>query len=155
MLPIVASYDMGWNKRSMGRVYNPLSGHEFLIGCRSGNVISFGVRSKKCVKCSRYKRLGTSPNVHRCTINHEGSSGSMEAKLALELTTNMFNDKKGKVFLNEIVSDDDSTMRALLQHKSNHTKGILPPHISQPRFLADPSHRIKVMSTLFKDGYKN
>ena len=46
-LPIVASYDMGWNKRSTGRVYDSLSGHAFLIGCRSGCVISFGVCAKK------------------------------------------------------------------------------------------------------------
>ena len=47
------------------------------------------------------------------------------------------------------MSDDDSTMRALLQHRSNHDKGLLPSHIPQPVFLADPSHRIKVMSKPF------
>ena len=31
-LPIVASYDMRWNKRSTERVYDSLSGHAFLIG---------------------------------------------------------------------------------------------------------------------------
>ena len=30
-LPIVASYDMGWNKRSTGRVYNSPSRHAFMI----------------------------------------------------------------------------------------------------------------------------
>ena len=29
------SYDMGWQKRSGGRVYDSLRGHEFLTGCRS------------------------------------------------------------------------------------------------------------------------
>ena len=85
-IPIVASYDMGWNKRSTGRVYDSLSGHAFLIGCRSGCVISYGVCAKKCAKCGSAKRLGIDPPPHNCTINHEGSSGSMEAKLALRLT---------------------------------------------------------------------
>ena len=30
LLPIIASYDMGWNKRSTGRVYDSLSGHAWL-----------------------------------------------------------------------------------------------------------------------------
>ena len=86
---------------------------------------------------------------HICSINHEGSSGSMEAKLALELTTKLFDESKGRVYLNQIVSDDDSTMRALLKHHDNNTKGKLPPYIPQPDFLADPSHRIKVMAKPF------
>ena len=45
-LPIIASYDMGWNKRSTGRVYDSPSGHAFMVGCHSGNVISFGVLAK-------------------------------------------------------------------------------------------------------------
>ena len=148
-LQLSASYDMGWNKRSTGRVYDSLSGHAFLIGCRSGKVISFGVRAKKCAKCSRSKRLGTSPVSHFCTINHEGSSGSMEAKPALSLTTELFDKSKARLYLNEIVSDDDSTMRALLKHQSNNDKGRLPRNIPQPDFLADPSHKIKVMSQPF------
>ena len=46
LCPLAVSYDMGWNKRAGGRVYNSLSGHGFLIGCRSGKVIEFGVLKK-------------------------------------------------------------------------------------------------------------
>ena len=60
-IKIVASYDMGWNKRSTGRVYDSIYGHSFLIGCRSGKVISFGVRAKKCAKCSWYNKIGVTP----------------------------------------------------------------------------------------------
>ena len=148
-LPIVASYDMGWNKRSTGRVYDSLSGHAFLIGCRSGCVISFGVCAKKCAKCGRAKRFGIDPPEHDCTINHEGSSGSMEAKLALRLTEEIYRKKNGRVYLQKIVSDDDSTMRSLLRHQKNNDKGKLPIDIPEPLFLADPGHRIKVMSKPF------
>ena len=51
--------------------------------------------------------------------------------------------------MNEIVSGDDSTMRALLKHNTNNNKGMLPTIIPQPKFLADSFHRIKVMSKPF------
>ena len=41
------------------------------------------------------------------------------------------------------MTDDDSTMRSHLKNIKND--GKLPDHIIQPIFLADPSHRIKVM----------
>ena len=70
-----------------------MSGHVFLIGCRSGTVILFGVCAKKYAKCGRAKRLGINPTPHSCTISHVGSSGSMEAKFALELTKELHNKK--------------------------------------------------------------
>ena len=42
-----------------------------------------------------------------------------------------------------IVSDDDSTMRSVLKHPS---KGKLHTDIPEPSFLADPSHRVKVVA---------
>ena len=84
-LGIIVSYDMGWQKRSTGRIYDSLSGHGYMIGCLSGKVVSFGVRSKKCVKCTRATNKNMVVKPHFCTINHHGSSGSMEAALALGL----------------------------------------------------------------------
>ena len=45
-----------------------------------------------------------------------------------------------------VVADDDSSMRALLKHKTNNHKGRLPQEMSQPEWLADPSHRAKVVA---------
>ena len=53
-----------------------------------------------------------------------------------------------------IVSDDDSTMRAVLKHPSKgarvhvlkSSKGKLHEDIPEPSFLADPSHRVKVVA---------
>ena len=73
----------------------------------------------------------------------------MEAKLALQLTVEMYETSNEKIKRQKLVSDDDSTMRSLLQHSSNHEKGQLPDKVPQPVFLADPSHRIKVMSKPF------
>ena len=62
-----------------------------MIGCQSGKLISFDVLAKRCVKFARAARseLDVCPP-HICTINHEGSSGSMEEKLALQLTVELF-----------------------------------------------------------------
>ena len=37
-------------------------------------------------------------------------------------------------------------MRALLKHGINHPKGKLKPEIPEPEWLADPSHRTKVVA---------
>ena len=43
-VPIAVSYDMGWQKRAGGRVYDSLSGHGYFIGCRTGKVVAMGVK---------------------------------------------------------------------------------------------------------------
>ena len=136
---------MGWQKRSTGKIYDSLSGHAFTIGATTGKVIGFMVKSKSCSKCKTANRLGIEAEEHDCQINFEGSSGAMEAAVALELCIQL-HDGDYEVFVEKIVSNDDSTMRAHLCHD-----GKLLPRIDAPTFLADPSHRIKVMAQpLFK-----
>ena len=84
---------------------------------------------------------------HKCSINYEGSSGAMESRLALTLTERLFSDSKGRLYIEHLVSDDDSSMRSLLVHKSSdNDKGGLPATIPAITFFADPTHRIKVMA---------
>ena len=53
-----------------------------------------------------------------------------------------------------IFSDDDITIRAVLKHPSKgdrgqvlkSSKGKLDEEIQEPYFLADPSHRVKVVA---------
>ena len=40
---ISVSYDMGWQKRATGRIYDSLSGHGFFVGCSSKNVVRHGL----------------------------------------------------------------------------------------------------------------
>ena len=70
----------------------------------------------------------------------------MEASLALDLIMDMFNKMNGKVYIEKLVSDDNSTMRSLLQQKTVHDKGQLLEATPQPFFVCDLSQRIKVMS---------
>ena len=45
-----------------------------------------------------------------------------------------------------VVADDDSSVRALLKHQHNNLKGRLPEEMIEPEWLADPSHRTKVVA---------
>ena len=138
---------MGWQKRSTGKLYDSMSGHGFIFGCRTGNIIGFRVKSKACSTCSMANSLNVVPNEHDCQVNWDGASGAMEAGVALELCIDLHESSGFDIFIETVCSDDDSTMRAHLQHAVND--GKLPDHIPTPKFLADPSHRVKVMSTPF------
>ena len=72
-ISISVSYDMGWQKRSTGRIYDSLSGHGFFIGCLTGNVIMMGIMKKNCSQCGS----DTKAMPHMCTVHWDGSSGAM------------------------------------------------------------------------------
>ena len=142
-VPLTISHDMGWQRRSTSRVYDSISGHGFLVGCRSHQVIHMGVMAKKCGVCSVYNRRRDVVKEHSCTINHDVSSGSMESLLRLQLVESIAEEWNGRVFIKEIVLDDDSKLRAKLQHVENG--GLLQASTPEPTFLCDPGHRTKIM----------
>ena len=53
---------------------------------------------------------------HDCCVNWAGSSGGMEAAGALGLCIELHDNSGYNIFVQTIVSDDDSTMRAHIQH---------------------------------------
>ena len=144
---LAVSYDMGWQKRSTGKLYDSLSGHGFIFGCKTGNIIGFRVKSKACSICSNANRLNIPAKEHICKVNWDGASGAMEAGVALELCIALHDSSSFNIYIESVCSDDDSTMRAHLQHEKHG--GKLPDRIPTPTFLADPSHRIKVMASPF------
>ena len=73
----------------------------------------------------------------------------MEVDAALHLYKILFNDNDIKVFLKVIVADDDSSMRALIRHPDNNSKGKLLLEIPDPEWLSDLSHRTKVVAKPF------
>ena len=123
-----------------------------MIGCLSGQIISSAMKAEKCMKRTSTNRRQINMETHLCTANHVSFSGLMEGFFDLELAKDVFNRNNGKVYLNEFVNDDDSTMSCLLQHKVNADKFKLPDNISQLKFRADLSHRIKVMAKPFFNG---
>ena len=133
---------MGWQGRSSGGLYDSLSGHAYLIGCRTGKVIMRGVMQKKCSTCTSYNKRDLPVPKHICNINHQGSSGSMESILCRILLEEVDTMSFNKVAVAEVVSDDDSTLRSYCSAVENG--GSLRPGVREPKYLADPSHRAKV-----------
>ena len=70
----------------------------------------------------------------------------MEADAALTLYKDIYHKSDKKIYLKTVVADDDSSMRALLKHRCNNPKGRLPEEMNEPDWLADPSHRTKVVA---------
>ena len=56
----------------------------------------------------------------------------MEADAALTIYEELYYESQKKTALQYIVSDDDSSMRALLKHGINHPKGKSKPKIPEP-----------------------
>ena len=143
-VPLTISYDMGWNKRSGGRVFDSPSGHGYFIGCLTGNVIKMGVLSKICSVCKQNRTNNKPVPPHSCRKSYDGSSGSMEQYLAVQLCEEIKQDFKGTVGIDTIVSDDDSKLRSNCQKKKNG--GRLEDDTMEPTFLCDPGHRVKTMT---------
>ena len=76
----------------------------------------------------------------------------MEASAILKMVEDAFLNRFFVIDI--IVSDDDSTMRAVLKHASKgsrgqvlkSSKGKLHTDIPEPSFLADTSHRVKIVA---------
>ena len=66
---------------------------------------------------------------HVCPRNYDGSSKS-----------------EGKVYVRALVTDNNASLRAVLSHPTPKGKGRLSPDIPPPEFLADPSHRTRVVA---------
>ena len=149
---LTMTYDMGWQKRSYRRRYDSSSGHAFIIGERSKGIIGMVLYSKACRKCYAVEKRREDSEEHEFPKNFKGSSKSMEASAILKMVEDAF--YNCFFIIDVIVSDDDSTMRAVLKHPYKgargqvlkSSKGKLHTEIPEPSFLADPSHRVKVVA---------
>jgi hypothetical protein len=159
-LGLAVSMDMGWQVRSSGRTYASNSGHNLCIGCRSGKILDYLVLSRTCSVCVAAKKQKHKPKEHICVQNHEGSSKSMEPLSTCEIATRLYrrnveggnNDSNCKVYVDQLLTDDDSTTRSNMAPVGTRKKdkGRLPPDVPQPtKFLTDPSHRTRVYAGHF------
>ena len=76
---------MRQQRRETCRVFNSMSGHDFLIGCRTGNAIQFGLNKKFCLTCTSANRRNVDVKDNPCSINWDGASGAMESSSSLDL----------------------------------------------------------------------
>ena len=143
---LVASTDMGWQKRSSGRRYDSPSGHMFFIGAQTNKIIDYDLMCVSCNICQYATKKRKAPKPHRCYKNFDGHAKAMEATTAAKLVTRISEDNFGKARISTIIADDDSSMRSHCSHQGGLHEGI-----HEPLFLADPSHRCKVIAKpLFK-----
>ena len=80
---------------------------------------------------------------HKCNSSHDGSSGSMESTLYRQILEETTEKTNTRVSVGTLVTDDDSTLRShcrLLEHGDKLCEGV-----PEPTFLADSSHRVKVI----------
>ena len=103
-----------------------------MIGCQTSKIIDAVVLSKKCNICS----TSNPPTQHKCPKNYDGSSKGMEAEGSLRLCKRAW---ERRYTIGIIVSDDDSTMRAILKHSHKDKKEKDNNEIERDN-LADPLH---------------
>ena len=165
---LTCSFDMAWQRRSSGRIYDSLSGHAFLVGGLTKKVVNAVVLCKKCKVCEIAKKQKKNCCEHICPINYQVTSKAMEASAALRLVTQCW---ENGFWVHQLVCDDDSSTRANLRHswsaliRENKMRqedwprtpkgyrkkdcGMLPTQINAPIFLADPTHRVRSVSRHF------
>ena len=107
---------------------------------------------KACRKCDSAEKRGEEAEEHGCPKKFEGSSKSMEASAILKMVEDALYNRD--FIVDVTVSDDDSIVRAVLKHPLigvrgqvlKTSKGKLDEKIPEPSFLADPSHRVKIVA---------
>ena len=106
-----------------------------------------------CATCLEAENKNVEAKPHKCPKNYRnysGSSKAMEADAALEAYEDLYKMSEGTVVIGSIVADDDSSMKSFLKQRSVlHPKGHLPERLPEPNFLADLTHRTRVIAKYF------
>lgn len=132
---IFVSYDMGWSQRGNGFTYDSLNGYCAIVGLKTGKVLDYCTRNRKCRICDVANSKGQPVKKHDCRLNYFGSAKSMEFDGAVYLMTKSDILKEANVEVGAFIGDNDNTTkhaleeatgRPFLKHSDlNHTsKGI-------------------------------
>ena len=101
-------------KISSIRRYDSSGRHDFIIGGRSKGIVGMVFYYKACRKCDSTEKRGKESEEHECPNNFDGISKSMEASAILKMVEDALYNHF--FIIDVIVSDDDSTMKAVLKH---------------------------------------
>ena len=119
---------------------------------RNKRITGMVLYSKAFWKCNAADKRREEADEHECPKNFEGILKSMEASANLKMIEDAF--YNCFFIIDIIVSDDDSTMQDVLKHSSKGARGQvikslkvrIHTDIPEPSFLADTSHRVKVVA---------
>ena len=120
IVKIFASYDMGWSERGNGYTYDSLNGCCALIGMKSGKVLDYCTRNRKCKICDSELQTG----LHKkqdCPLNFTGSAKAMKADGAVQLVTQSQILKESNVQVGIFIGDNDSSSISAIQEASSYS----------------------------------
>lgn len=89
-----------------------------MIGIKSGKVIGYRTRNKRCAICEAADRKGKQPRQHDCRLNWNKSSKAMEADVCADLVNNCSLRHNTQVTI--LVGDDDSSTIKKVRETVNH-----------------------------------
>nr|XP_034302841.1 uncharacterized protein LOC105322827 isoform X10 [Crassostrea gigas] len=115
---ITVSADGTFQKRGSGRCYNSLSGAASLIGLKTGKVVGFSSRFKRCRKCMVAKKSNRTPIKHKCRKNWVGSAKAMEPDMIVEMLQHA---KSSDAPVATLIGDDDCTAFKRAREEVNST----------------------------------
>ena len=99
---------------------NSTTGVGAAIGAKTGKIVCYGTRNKRCATCEVALRLKRPPRPHDCRRNHHGSSKSMEPSVAVEIAKKIENQGAHVACL--VGDDDSSTLKRLRDEVGDITK---------------------------------
>lgn len=123
---ITVSGDGSWRKRG----FSSLFGLVTLIGWYTGKVVDILVKSKYCKACEFWKKKEDTAeyqewietHAENCQLNHEGSSGKMEAVIEMFQRFDALHKVK---YINYIGDGDSKTFKGILD-------AVLDSHMKMP-----------------------
>jgi hypothetical protein len=165
---VSAGTDMVWQQRRTAK--DSLSGHALLFGTNNRSPIWYCLKQKSCKICSLHRKRDDGVPEHNCTINHNGSSKSMEPLAVVDMVTDLYDCFYTRV--KYLITDDNSTMKANCwwsnedykkhygtyptvidktgKQRKRKCTGKLRYPVHQPDFLGDPNHRVKTVCNSIK-----
>ncbi|XP_072035542.1 uncharacterized protein, partial [Amphiura filiformis] len=145
---VVASYDMGWQKR--GRAHNSLTGHGVMIGSKTQKIIGYATKNKWCKQCHHDNQNKNSPpKDHDCRMNWHKSSKAMEPDVALTIGKEL---QQQGAELSHIVGDEDASTIKQLREGLNPNIKKVSDVIHSKRSLASHLYDIKKTKSEVTEG---
>ena len=135
---------MGWSHRGNGYTYDSLNGYCALIGLKTGKVLDFCTRNRKCKVCDVSAITGKVKE-HDCRKNFSGSAKAMEADGAVQLVTNSQILREANLQVGVFIGDNDSACMSSIQNVSDHIV------VKQ----SDMNHSTKGIGNILHELHKN